>query len=200
MATAENTINTFQFGRELKVVPDMLTKQGAEIMLGLCTSHSVNTFDKVGPGVIGVFEKPLSSDTLKPKPIGYLVFRVGLNSIVCSMTTPLKEMVPNSALPSWVKDISEIASIGNGLQAAPMDKIEYIVKDDSGKDETKVKFIPNREYTNLGLGVLLVKQLELFAKSVGKKIISFEDVNEYAGRLLNSLGYIGKRNLNKTLE
>ncbi len=199
MATAENTINTFQFGRELKVVPDMHTKHGAEIMLGICAVLNENPSDRFGTGVIGVFEKPLNAGTLKPKPLGYLVFTVGPTSIVCSMTTHLNTMALNSSLPSWITDINEIAS-GNGLQAVPMEKTEYLVKDGNGNNVTKKEYIPNRAYTNLGLGELLVTQLELYAKSIGIKNIAFDDANEHAGKLLNRLGYVGAKNLKKTLE
>jgi len=199
MATAEDTINTFQFGRELKVVPGMKTQNGAEIMLGFCTAHNVNSSDRRGPGLIGIFEKPLTAGTLKPKPLGYLAFTVGPTSIVCSMTTHLNTMALNSSLPSWIVDVNEIAS-GNGLQAIPMEKIDYIVKDGNGNNVTKREYIPNRAYTNLGLGELLVTQLEAYARSIGIKKIAFDDANEHAGRLLKRLGYLGEKNFKKTLE
>ncbi len=236
MATAENTINTFQYGRELKVVPDMYTKHGAEIMLGLCTLLDVETQRK-GYGVIGIFEKPIYDTNLKPKPIGYLVFKVGTESIVCSMSISLKEMAFNQSLPSWVSEINEVASGngGNGLQTTsfyPRFTTERSERGDvvaTSMSKTPQNFGDRRnmaidrnsrlsnfpkyeyggkpskrfdkeEYTHLGLGELLVTQLESYAKSIGIKKIQFQMVNEYSGRLLNKLGYKGRVDMDKTLE
>lgn len=113
MATPED----FQFGSELRVVPDIKTKHGAYFLLGCIAS--LNESQKNGNGLIGLFEAPLYDFSAKPIPVGYLVFKVNDHTIECCTLSPFYSLIEDPSQPTWVKDSWKLSS-SDGIRASPM--------------------------------------------------------------------------------